>query len=154
MNVIEALQACSLFKEFTETGIRIFAAIAVEKTVEAGAPIFAEGMAGESLFILAAGQVRITQKETRGERELAVLGPGEHLGALGLLTKSTRLVSAVAVGPCELVELTQRDFARLQPQKPQACLKLSLAIAAEVAGRAAENRELLRELAPRKAAAD
>lgn len=154
MNVIEALQACSLFKEFTETGIRIFAAIAVEKTVEAGAPIFAEGMAGESLFILAAGQVRITQKEARGERELAVLGPGEHLGALGLLTKSTRLVSAVAVGPCELVELTQRDFARLQPQKPQACLKLSLAIAAEVAGRAAENRELLRELAPRKAAAD
>ncbi len=154
MNVIEALQACSLFKEFTETGIRIFAAIAVEKTVEAGAPIFAEGMAGESLFILAAGQVRITQKEARGERELAVLGPGEHLGALGLLTKSTRLVSAVAVGPCELVELTQRDFARLQPQMPQACLKLSLAIAAEVAGRAAENRELLRELAPRKAAAD
>jgi CRP-like cAMP-binding protein len=154
MKVIEALQACSLFKEFTETGIKIFAAIAVEKTVEAGAPIFAEGMAGESLFILAAGQVRVTQKEAKGERELAMLGPGEHLGALGLLTKSTRLVSAVAVGPCELVELTQRDFARLQPQKPQACLKLSLAIAAEVAGRAAENRELLRELAPRKGEAD
>jgi hypothetical protein len=28
MTVMEALQACSLFKEFTETGLRIFAAIA------------------------------------------------------------------------------------------------------------------------------
>jgi len=149
VTVIEALQACSLFKEFTETGLRIFATIAVEKSVEAGAPLFAEGMAGESLFIVAAGKVRVTQKDARGERELAVLGPGEHLGALGLLARSTRLVSAVAAVPCEVIELAQRDFARLQPQKPQACLKLALAIAAEVAGRAAENREQLRELGPR-----
>ena len=154
MTVIEALQGCALFKEFTETGIRIFAAIAVEKTVEAGAPLFVEGMAGESLFIVRGGQVRVTQKDARGDRELAVLGPGEHLGALGLLTRSTRLVSAVAVGPCEVVELTQRDFARLQPQKPQACLKLGLAIAGELAGRAAETRELLRELTARKPAAE
>jgi CRP-like cAMP-binding protein len=154
MTVIEALQRCALFKEFTETGIRIFAVIALEKTVEAGAPLFAEGMAGESLFIVRSGQVRITQKDARGERELAVLGPGEHLGAMGLLARSTRLVSAVAASPCEIVELTQRDFARLQPQKPQACLKLAVAIAAEVAGRVGENRELLRELTLRKPAED
>jgi CRP-like cAMP-binding protein len=154
MTLIEALQGCSLFKEFTETGIRIFAAIAVEKTVDAGAPLFAEGMAGESLFIVRSGQVRITQKDAKGERELAVLGPGEHLGALGLLARSTRLVSAVAASACEVVELTQRDFARLQPQKPQACLKLALAIAAELAGRVGENRELLKELALRKAGED
>jgi CRP-like cAMP-binding protein len=154
MTVIEALQRCPLFKEFTETGIRIFAAIAVEKAVEAGAPLFAEGMTGESLFIIRSGQVRVTQKDAKGDRELAVLGPGEHLGALGLLARSTRLVSAVAVTPCEVIELTQRDFGRLQPQKPQACLKLALAIASELAGRAGENRELLRELAARKPAGD
>ena len=153
MNVIEALQRCRLFKEFTETGLRIFATIAVEKSVEGGAPLFVEGMAGESLFIVVSGQVRITQKDPKGERELAVLGPGEHLGAVGLLARSTRLVSAVAASPCELVELTQRDFARLQPQKPQACLKLALAIAAELAGRAGETRELLRELTARKVTA-
>jgi CRP-like cAMP-binding protein len=107
-------------------------------------------MAGESLFILVTGQVRITQKDPRGERELAALGPGEHLGALGLLTRSTRLVSAVAASRCEVIELSQRDFARLQPQKPQACLKLALAIAAELAGRVGENRDLLRELTMRK----
>ncbi len=154
MTVIEALQGCAIFKEFTETGIRIFAVIAVEKTVEAGTPLFVEGMSGESLLIVRSGQVRITQKDASGEHELGVLGPGEHLGAMGLLARSTRLVSAVAATSCEIVELAQRDFARLQPQKPQACLKLALAIAAELAGRVGENREQLKELTLRKPAED
>ena len=150
MTALEALQRSTLFKDFTETGLRIFAAIAVEKTVPAGTPLFVEAMAGESLFIVKSGTVRITQKAEKAERELAVLGPGEHLGALAVLAHSTRLVSAVAATDCEVVELTQRDYARLQPQKPQACLKLALAIAADLAARVGENRELVRELAPHK----
>jgi len=152
MTALEALQQAPLFKGFTETGLRIFASIAVEKVVPAGTPLFVEAMAGESLFIIKSGTVRLTQKAEKAERELAVVGPGDHLGALALLARSTRLVSAVAATDCEVVELTQRDFAKLQPQKPQACLKLALAIAADVAGRVAENRELVRELAPRRPA--
>jgi CRP-like cAMP-binding protein len=150
MTVVEALQQAPLFKDFTETGIKIFAAIAQEKAIPAGSPIFVESMVGESLFIVKSGTVRITQKGAEGERELALLGAGEHLGELALLGKSVRLVSAVAATPCAVLEITQRDFARLQPQKPQACLKLALAIAADLAGRVAENREVLRDLPARK----
>jgi CRP/FNR family cyclic AMP-dependent transcriptional regulator len=150
MTALEALQRSALFREFTETGLRIFAAIALEKAIPAGTPLFVENMVGESLFIVKAGQVRITQKSGDGERELAVLGAGEHLGELALLGKSVRLVSAVAQTQCEVVEITQRDFARLQPQKPQACLKLALAIAADLAGKVAQNRDALRELAARR----
>jgi CRP-like cAMP-binding protein len=150
MTALEALQRSALFKEFTETGLKIFASVAVEKAVAAGTPLFVEAMEGESLFILKSGTVRITQRAGKAERELAVLGPGEHLGELALLAKSTRLVSAVAATDCEVVELTQRDFARLQPQKPQACLKLALAIAADLAARVGENREVIKDLAPRK----
>jgi CRP/FNR family cyclic AMP-dependent transcriptional regulator len=149
---IEPLQACALFRDFTETGLRIFAAIATERPLSAGTPLFAESTAGEALFIVKKGTVRLALKTPAGERELAVAGPGEHLGALALLGKSTRLVSAVAASDCEVVEIAHRDFARLQPQKPQACLKLALAIAADVAARAAETRDLLRELATRKPA--
>jgi CRP/FNR family cyclic AMP-dependent transcriptional regulator len=153
MTAEEVLKASSLFKEFTETGLKIFASIAAERTVKAGTPLFVEAMEGESLFIVKRGTVRITQKAGAAERELAVLGPGEHLGALALLARSTRLVSAVAATDCEVLELRQADFARLQPQKPQACLKLALSIAADLAARVGENRELVRELAPRKPAA-
>lgn len=147
MTVIEALQECSLFKEFTETGLKIFSAIATEKAVPAGSPLFVENMVGESLFIVKSGQVRLTVRDAGQERELGMLGPGEHVGALGLLAKCVRLVSAVAATACEVVEIAQRDYYRLQPQKPQACLKLALAIAADLAQQANDNRDGLRSLA-------
>ncbi|HEY6003351.1 MAG TPA: cyclic nucleotide-binding domain-containing protein [Anaeromyxobacter sp.] len=150
MTAVEALQRAPLFKDFTETGLKIFAAIAQEKAIPAGTPIFVENMVGESLFIVKSGTVRLTQKTAEGERELGILGAGEHLGELALLAKSVRLVSAVAATQCEVLELSQRDFARLQPQKPQACLKLALAIAADVAAKVAETRDLLRELGAKK----
>ncbi len=144
MTAMEALQSSALFKEFTETGLRIFASIAQEKSVPAGSPLFVENMVGESLFILKSGTVKILQRSGAEEKELAVLGAGEHLGELALLAKSVRLVSAVAATPCEVVEISQRDFYRLAPEKPQACLKLALAIAADLARQVSETRDLLR----------
>ncbi len=150
MTLLEALQTSTLFRDFSETGLHIFAAIATEKSVPAGAPIFAENMVGDSMFIVKTGTVRLVARSGGEERTLAVLGPGEHLGELSLLARGVRLVSAVAETPCELVELAQRDYYRLQPQKPQACLKLALAIAADLAHKLAEGREPLRALtAPR-----
>lgn len=150
MTAVEALHLCPLFKDFTETGLKIFGAIAQEKAVPAGIPLFVENAVGDTLFIVKSGTVRITQKTAEGERELAIVGAGEALGALGLLAKSVRLVSAVAHTQCEVLEISQRDFTRLQPQKPQACLKLAVAIAADLVARVAESRELVKELTARK----
>ena len=150
MTIVEALQKSSLFHEFSETGLKIFAAIATEKSIPAGAPLFAENMVGESMFIVKSGTVRITTGDSGNNRALAVLGAGEHLGELALLARSVRLVSAVAETPCELVEIAQRDFYRLQPQKPQACLKLALAIAADLARKMSEGSDALRALAEPK----
>ncbi len=150
MSAFDVLRRAALFRDFTETGLRIFAGIAQEKAVPAGTPLFVENMVGESLFIVKSGTVRITQRTPEGERDLAALGAGEHLGEMALLGKSVRLVSAVAATPCEVVEITQRDFVKLQPQKPQACLKLALAIAGDVAGKVSGSRDLLRELLTRR----
>jgi CRP-like cAMP-binding protein len=146
MTALEALQRSALFRDFTETGLKIFASISQEKSIPLGAPLFAENMVGESLFIVKSGTVRVTQRTPDGEREIGVLGPGEHLGEMALLARTVRLVSAVAATPVEVLEITHRDFVRLQPQKPQACLKLAIAIGADLAGRVAELREQLRAL--------
>ncbi len=149
MTNVEVLQRCALFKDFTEVGLKIFAEIAVPKTVPAGSPLFVESMVGESLFIVKSGTVKVTRKGAAGEQELGILGPGEALGSLTVLAKGVRLVSAVAATPCEVVEIAQRDFFRLAPEKPQACLKLSLAIAADLARQVSEGRDLLRGLGVR-----
>ena len=150
MTIAEALQGSALFRDFSETGIQIFAAIASEKSVPAGAPLFAENMVGESMFIVKSGTVRVVSRAGGAEEVLAMVGPGEHLGELALLARSVRLVSAVAETPCELVEIAQRDYYRIQAQKPQACLKLALAIAAGIARKMADGRDALRAAAESK----
>jgi CRP-like cAMP-binding protein len=150
MTNVEVLQACPLFKDFTEVGLRIFAEIAVPKTVPAGSPLFAENMVGEALFIVKSGTVRITNRTAAGERELAILGPGEALGAIAMLAKGVRVVSAVAVTQLEVLEIAHRDYFKKIPEKPQACLKLALAIAADLAAKAGESREALREIHGKK----
>jgi CRP-like cAMP-binding protein len=150
MTNVEVLQRCALFKDFTEVGLKIFAEIAVARSVPTGSPLFVENMVGESIFIVASGTVRVTQKSAAGERELAVLGPGEALGSLSVLAKGVRLVSAVAVSPLEVLEIAHRDYFKKIPEKPQACLKLALAIAADLAGKAGDGREALRELHGKK----
>ncbi|HSM91324.1 MAG TPA: cyclic nucleotide-binding domain-containing protein [Anaeromyxobacteraceae bacterium] len=152
MKNVEVLQRCPLFKDFTEVGLRIFAEIGVPKVVPAGSPLFVENMVGEALFIVKSGAVRVTQRGASGDRELAILGPGEALGGLAMLAKGVRLVSAVAVTPLEVLEITHRDYFRKIPEKPQACLKLALAIAADLAARAADSREALREVHAKKTA--
>ncbi|HEY7725350.1 MAG TPA: cyclic nucleotide-binding domain-containing protein [Anaeromyxobacteraceae bacterium] len=147
-----ALAAAPAFQGFTETGLRIFATIAAEKVVPAGSPLFVENMMGESMFVVVSGKVRLVQRRPDGsEWELAQAGPGEQLGELAILAPSVRLVSAVADGDCVVLELAQRDFQRLAPQKPQACLKLAAALVALLARRVGDARDSLREALARTA---
>jgi CRP/FNR family cyclic AMP-dependent transcriptional regulator len=152
MTNVEVLQRCALFKDFTEVGLNIFAEIAVPRIIPAGSPLFVENMVGESLYIVKSGTVRISHKGASGERELAVLGAGEALGSLSVLAKAVRIVSAVAVTQVEVLEIANRDYFKKIPEKPQACLKLALAIAADLAARASESRDALREVHPKKSA--
>ena len=150
MTKVEALQRSQLFRDFTETGLRIFAELAQAKAIPAGSPIFVENMVGESLFVVVSGTVKLTQKTSDGEKELATVGPGEHLGEVALLGKSVRLVSAVAATQCEVLELSHRDFFKKASEKPAACLKLALAIGAGLAAKVAESRDLVREIVAKR----
>lgn len=144
--LVHALAKCPLFKDFTDTGLNIIGSIATERVVPPGVPLFVENMVGDAFFLLKKGKVRITVKGPDGkDQPLAVLGEGEHFGELSLISPdSLRLVSAVAEAPTEVIEIRHADFVRLQAQKPQACLKLILAIAQSFGKKMGENRETLR----------
>ncbi len=143
------LSRCELFKDFSETGLAILATISAERAVPAGVPLFVEGMASDALFVLKSGRIRVLLKEPAGaDREVGLLGPGEALGQLSLLQNAgTRLATAVVAETAEVLEIRARDFVRLQTQKPQACIKLMMAIAAQIGRLLGQNRDLLRGLA-------
>ncbi len=147
MTVLEALQHAPLFKDFHASGLETFAGIATTRKIAQGKPLFVEGGMGDALLVVMGGQVRITQRSSDGERDIATLGPGDHLGDIGLLARTRHLVSAVAATECEVLEVTRRAFFKKAQEKPVTCLKLVAVLAGELARRVEENQDALRRLA-------
>jgi len=140
-----ALARCALFKEFSETGLAILAGIAAERAVPTGTPLFVEGMGSDAFFVVKSGAFRITVKGNGGEKAIGLLGVGEALGQVCLLRSTgARMASAIAEGNAEVVEIRSRDFGRLQAQKPQACLKLMMAVAAQFGELLEDNRDVFK----------
>jgi CRP-like cAMP-binding protein len=149
----ELLKRCELFKGFTDTGLQIIGAVAAERQFPKGTPLFVEGMIGESLFILVDGRIRLTAKGPSGEEvALGELGAGASLGELSLLQQSHRMCTATASSPVKALELRYAEFQKLLAQKPQACLKLLMAITGQFGRRVAENRESFQQLLSRPGA--
>lgn len=147
MGKTDIMRQCDLFSGFTDVGLTIIASIAEEKRLRAGTPIFVEGMVGESLYILESGEVSVIMRDESGsEREVAEIRPFEAFGELALLGGGTRLTSAKTRSDSVLLEIQLKDFSRLQRKKPQACLKLLMAIVHSFGQRLGQDRETWRRI--------
>lgn len=143
----EVLKACPLFKGFSEAGMLLMGKLARERNIPAGTPIFVENMVAESMFVLKNGVVSLSIKSPDGrDHPLEKLAPGDAFGELSLLIGGHRMVTASAETDCELLEIPRRDFAKLQKQKPQTCLKLMINIVKQFGKRIGAAGEQLKPL--------
>lgn len=143
-----ALKGCPLFKDFTDTGLQIIAGIATERNFPKGVPLFVENMVADSMLILTAGRVKLTARGPGGEEVTlgTEVGPGEVLGELSIIQPSQRMCTATASTGVTAVELRHADFQRLMAQKPQACLKLLMAIVGTFGQKIQDSRNVLKQL--------
>ena len=104
----------------------------------AGTVIIQEGEPGDSLFIMAAGEVEITKQltlvldeDTPKERVMIRLKAenGVYFGEMALLESETRSATVTALTDCSLLELHQKDFLELIEQHPAMGIKLLLRLA-------------------------
>ena len=90
-----------------------------------GEVVFLQGEAGTSLYIVAAGQVKIALTSADGaEVMLARLGPGEFFGELALLDGEPRSADAVATEASELLLLPRAAFLGLIEARPAIAMRL------------------------------
>jgi CRP-like cAMP-binding protein len=127
--IVKVLQGAPILRSFTDTGLQILAAIAQEKRLPTGTPLFVENMQGDAMYVIASGTVRIAMRRSDGrEQKLVTLGAGDSLGEASLLRVGPRLCSAVAETEVVVVEIARRDVMNLQRTRPQACLKLLMSV--------------------------
>ena len=104
----------------------------------AGTVIIQEGEPGDSLFIMAAGEVEITKQltlvldeDTPKERVMIRLKAedGVYFGEMALLESETRSATVTALTDCSLLELHHKDFLDLIERSPAMGVKLLLRLA-------------------------
>jgi CRP/FNR family transcriptional regulator, cyclic AMP receptor protein len=81
------------------------------KSVTRSTMVMAAGDATDSLYIVLSGRLKVMMSDAEGKEViLAILGPGEFFGEMGLIDDEPRSASVVALEACELLGITKRDF--------------------------------------------
>ncbi|GAB4069551.1 Crp/Fnr family transcriptional regulator [Angustibacter speluncae] len=95
-----------------------------------GEALFDEGDAGDRLFVITAGKIKLGRTSSDGrENLLAVLGPGEMFGELSLFDPGPRTATATAVSDAEVVGLGHADLQAFLSGRPEVARHLLQALA-------------------------
>jgi CRP/FNR family transcriptional regulator, cyclic AMP receptor protein len=132
------LRKIYLFQDLTEDEMRLVLDRTGQRDYSAEAVIIQEGEPGDSLFIMAAGEVEITKQltlvldeDTPKERVMIRLKAenGVYFGEMALLESEIRSATVTASTDCFLLELHQKDFLELIELNPVLGVKLLLRLA-------------------------
>lgn len=109
------LKSIELFSQIPSEDLAQVALISGEEARESGEEIFAEGDAGDALYLVLDGRVRIHKQD----RLIAELGERECFGEMAILDAAARSASATAQGECRLLKISREDFQEIMSEKPE-----------------------------------
>jgi CRP-like cAMP-binding protein len=110
-DTLELLKKVDLFAGLKPEAITLISKVATEETHALGTKIFQHGDAGDKLYLILEGQVRISREVPgMGEEALAVLGPGQVFGEMALLDESPRSADARVHSRCRVLAIPKDGF--------------------------------------------
>ncbi len=111
--------------------------------VPKGNTLFKEGDAGDRLFVVVEGKLKLGTSSMDGrENLLSILGPGDMFGELSLFDPGPRTATATAVTDARVLALAHDQVIGLVTQHPQ----VSLELLARLAQRLRRTNEVLADL--------
>ena len=104
--------------------------------------IFREGDPADAFYLIDSGRVRIfVRHENRMEREISLLGPGDHFGEVALLAAEARTANAESLAETNLLVLSKERFDRLMRDYPD----ISRKFVREMRGWLIKDQEIIEE---------
>ena len=126
----DVLSEAPLFEALGEDDVRALRADVTNVHIGRGEKLFSEGDAGDKLYIILKGKVKLTRAAHDGrENLLSVHGPGEMFGELSLFDPSPRTASATAVTEATLAGLAHDDMRAFLTGRPEVSMHMLGALA-------------------------
>lgn len=125
----ESCQSCktranNFFCQLSTPALKDLDALKSPAAYPAGALLFLEKQDSRGVFILCAGEVKLSISSSAGKTLiLRIAKPGEILGLMATLSGSSYEVTAETLHPCEVAFVRRDDFVRFLTKHPEAYQK-------------------------------
>jgi SulP family sulfate permease len=130
------LRDIELFRHRKDETLTALEACMEKRTVPAGSPIFLQGDAGDELFLIRRGAVRILLPVSATQNHhLGTFGRGAFFGEMGFLDGAARSANAVAFSETELYVLSRKVYDQFAEVHRKAALALMEGIASTLSSR-------------------
>ena len=122
---VEVLRKVPFFRDLPPDTLRSFAGLTRERTYPKGSVIVFADDRGDSMFLVAAGQVKVVLIGEDGrEVILSVLQEGSFFGEMALLDDEPRSAHVIAMEDATLLVLRREDFQAQLRSSPEVAISL------------------------------
>ena len=143
---VDSLRQVPLFESLDDESAKEFCELLETLDSKAETVVFRAGDAGDAMYIIERGRVRICVRAKDGhEVTLATLGSGDFFGEMALLDGQRRSADAVVGEDARLAVLSREHFLSFMRSAPNVALEMLTALA----NRLRQTDELLRHTAAR-----
>ncbi len=110
-DMVALLRGVAIFQHLDNDELERVAEVCKTQEFVSGEYIFREGEAGNRLYLLFEGDVRISRVVPgSGEEALAVLKPGSLFGEMSVFDRSERSTDAISNGGSKVITISRSDF--------------------------------------------
>ena len=125
LTAMAVLQRNYLFRSLPDASLSRIASLAIRKGYDKGAIIFSQGDAGDALYGVASGRVRISASGSGGQEVfLSIMEPGDTFGEIAVMDGLPRTAGATALDETTLIFIKRTDFLALLEREPQLAIDL------------------------------
>jgi CRP/FNR family transcriptional regulator, cyclic AMP receptor protein len=144
---LELLASLPIFSDLDAAEIAQVAELATERSFNRGEYIFREGEAGNRLYVILSGEVRISRMiPGAGEEALAVLSAGAMFGEMSVFDRSERSTDAIAHGSANLLTIGRPDLEMLFDFNHELAVKVLRAVVRLLCARLRSTNDSLRSV--------
>ncbi|HEY1512435.1 MAG TPA: cyclic nucleotide-binding domain-containing protein [Gaiellaceae bacterium] len=122
------LREIDMFRHLSKSELERVAGWLQVFSIPAGDQLVREGASAHEFFLIEDGEAAVLQD---GER-IAMLGPGDFFGEIGLVETERRTASVVATTPMDVIVMYRPEFEQMKKELPTVADQVQAAIRARL----------------------
>ncbi len=150
----EILRRAGLFEGLDDGHLQGLISRSRRRLYDGRQTLFLEGDRAQGLYVVVSGRVKVFKTSPKGrEQTLMIMGPGEPVGEVAVLSGESYPASAETLEPTEALYVPRQAFLDMVSREPEVAMRLLSALSARLRSFAALIEDLsLREVGERLAA--